>query len=92
MDHFVNLPSLPSDLRATPADLADRLRYDENAHQLHFAGFMSKGDFDRLAQLSDSWPYKRAVEALFQLCTIDDENSSRPLRGVRKILASLGLF
>jgi hypothetical protein len=59
---------------------------------LHFVGFMSKGDFDRLAQLSDSWPYKRAVEELFQLCTIDDGDPSKPLRGLRRILANIGLI
>lgn len=92
MDHFINLPSLPSDLQPIPADLADRFGFDATAHQLRFAGFMSKGDFDRLTQLSDSWAYKRAVEALFQCCTLDDVDPQRPLHGLRRILASIGLI
>lgn len=92
LDHFIRLPSLPADFRAIPADLADRFRYDEATQQLHFAGFMCKGDFDRLSQLSDSWAYKRAVEALFQLCTLDDDPSPRPRGGLQKILACFGLL
>ena len=91
MDRFISLQAIPADLRAIPPDLADRFHFDAEQKRLSFRGFMSKGDFDRLSQLSDSWPYKRAVESLFQLCTLDDDEA-KPPSGLRKILASFGLL
>ena len=91
MDYSVPLQALPADLRAIPPDYVDRFQFDAEQKRLSFRGFMSKGDFDRLSQLSESWPYKRAVESLFQLCTLDDD-PSKPLSGLRKLLASFGLL
>lgn len=91
MDHFVPLSALPADFRRIPPDLSERFRYDAEQKRLSFQGFMSKGDFDRLSLLSESWPYKRAVESLFMICTLDDDQP-KALSGLRKILASLGLL
>ena len=92
MDHFVPFPARPADLRAIPPDLADRFQFDAEGKRLSFRGFMSKGDFDRLSQLSESWPYKRALESLFQLSTLEGDDPPESRSGLRKLLASFGLL
>jgi hypothetical protein len=84
MDHFVSVDQLPADF-AIPADLGDRLRFDAQAHRLHFRGYMSKADFDRLCQLTKDWPFKRKLEDLFQVCIDNDDNTPaapKPHRGL----------
>jgi hypothetical protein len=84
MDHFVALEKLPPGLQFPP-DLADRIRFDADARRLHFRGFMSKADFDRLCRLSDDWGYRRPLEELFRRCMPGDP---RPA-GVRRLIAAL---
>jgi hypothetical protein len=73
MDHFVTVDRLPADFNI-PADLGDRLRFDPQAKKLHFRGYMSKADFDRLCQLTRDWPFKRKLEDLFQVCIDNDDD------------------
>ena len=37
---------------------------------------MSKADFDRLSRLHDDWGYRRALEDLFRICTLDPPGGS----------------
>ena len=72
MDRFVAMASLPEGLRFPP-ELDGRIRYDEARRVLGFRGFMCKAEFDRLSRLSDDWGYKRSLEELFRLCTLEPE-------------------
>lgn len=85
MDHFVTMERLPAGLQFPP-DLRDRIHFEPDRRRLVFRGFMSKVEFDRLCQLSDDWPYRRALEDLFRLCTPEDKS---PPRGLRRILAAI---
>jgi hypothetical protein len=86
MDPFVRLDRLPDGLEF-PADLLDRLAYDEGRKQLSFRGFMSKADFDRLSRLSEDWSYRRALEELLRLCPLEPETLSK--NRITAILARL---
>ncbi len=72
MDHCVRMNRLPDGL-AFPSDLLDRIHYDEDRRSLSFRGFMSKADFDRLCRLSEDWGYRRSLEDLFRLCSVEPE-------------------
>lgn len=85
MDHFVTMERLPAGLQFPP-DLGQRIHFDAESRRLVYRGFMSKSEFDRLCQISDDWPYRRALEDLFRLCTPDEE--PRP-RGLRRLLAAV---
>jgi len=82
VDHFVIIDRLPADF-AIPAELGDRLRYDERSGRLSFRGFMSKAEFDHICGLTRDWPFKRKLEILFNSCTYGDSSpSSRPAWGL----------
>jgi hypothetical protein len=85
MEHFVKLDCLPEGL-VFPTSLADRVRYDANAHRLAYVGFMSKGDFDRLYLLSEDWGYRRALEELFRDSTEDSQPKSSSMVGRLKAI------
>lgn len=72
MDHFVRVNDLPDGI-VFPPEMADRVRYDRDNRTLSYRGFMSKAEFDRLSQLHDDWGYRRSLEELFRLCTLDPE-------------------
>src|SRR3954471_20626227 len=72
MDHHVELKRLPDGLNFPP-ELGDRIDYDARCGRLSFRGFMCKAEFDRLSRLSDDWGYRRALEDLFRLCTLEAE-------------------
>ncbi len=72
MDRFVRLESFPEGIEFPPA-LRDQVRYDVATKRLLWRGFMSKSDFDRLWSLTDDWGFRRALEDLFRISTIDDE-------------------
>ncbi len=86
MDRSVTLNQLPAGL-AFPAELAGRVGYDAEARRLRHRGFMSKADFDRLARLHEDWSYRRALEELFRLCSL--EPASKPRNRVVAALARL---
>ena len=88
MDRFVKLESLPPGLKF-PADLADRISFDAEKHRLTHRGFMSKADFDRLYRLHPDWTYRRALEELFRLCTLED--SQGPFHLSRWLAALTGV-
>jgi hypothetical protein len=67
MDHFVKVDKLPDGYQF-PSDLQDRIRFDPEGHRLVFRGYMSKGDFDRLSQLTRDWGFRRSLEDLFRQC------------------------
>ena len=50
---------------------------------------IAKREFDRLFLLSEDWSYRRVLEQLFQLCTLEEE--SRP-KVFSRLKAVLGLF
>ena len=91
MDHFVRLDRLPERL-AFPTDLDGRIGFDPAAQRLWFRGFMSKAAFDRLYLLSDDWGYRRALEELFRISTLEEETSARASRPFATVLATLGLL
>lgn len=68
------LPRLPAGLEFPPA-LANKIAFDPQTHELRFCGFMSKGDFDALSQLSNDLDYLKALERLFQICEFTDRES-----------------
>ncbi len=68
MEQFAAMPRKPKGF-CFPADLADRIRYDEDKKRLVYRGFMSKAEFDRLCLVSDDWCYRRPLEDLFRRCT-----------------------
>jgi len=73
-----------------PADLKDRIEYDADRGRLVYHGFMSKSEFDRLCKLSDDWSYRRPLEELFRLCTV--EENERRTNVFSRVLAVLGVF
>jgi hypothetical protein len=77
MDHFVKLDKLPDGYQF-PSDLHDRIHFDAEAHKLVFHGYMSKGDFDKLSQLTRDWGFRRSLEELFRQCVPEEE--SEPMR------------
>jgi hypothetical protein len=90
MEHSVPLDRLPEGL-CFPAEFGDRIRYDADRRRLVFRGFMSKGDFDRLCQLSDDWPFRRQLDELFRLSVPEEPRPASPLRRLLTALAGGGL-
>ena len=89
MEHSVPVERFPAGIEF-PADLKMRIRYDPIRRRLVFLGFMSKSEFDRLCQLSDDWSYRRPLEDLFRLCTLEEEEPrSGFFRRVRSVLGLL---
>jgi hypothetical protein len=72
MTHSVALAKLPSGFHI-PDKYKDRFRYDEAKHCLMYDGPMYKLTFDRLRDISEDYDYQRALEALFQLATPEEE-------------------
>ena len=89
MEHSVQVDRFPVGIEF-PADLKMRIRYDPIRRRLVFLGFMSKNEFDRLCRLSDDWSYRRPLEQLFQLCTLDQEEPRSDFFG--RLRSALGLF
>ena len=88
LDHFVTIDRPPAGL-AVPPEWADRFSYDPERRALSFRGFMCKAEFDRLSRLSDDWAYRRALEDLFRLCTLEDdrpEGTSRLASALARLL------
>ena len=75
MDHHVDLKRLPDGV-TFPAELGDRIGYDPDRARLWFRGFMCKAEFDRLSRLSDDWGYRRAMEDLFRISTLEPPGRS----------------
>jgi hypothetical protein len=71
-----------------PAEIKDRIQYDPTRGRLVHHGFMSKSEFDRLCKLSDDWCYRRPLEDLFRLCTLEEGRTSV----FSRLLAVLGVF
>jgi hypothetical protein len=88
MDHFVKLDKLPDGYQFPP-DLQDRMFFDPEAHKLVFRGYMSKGEFDRLSQLTRDWGFRRSLEELFRLCIPEDEIDAAGPRGLRGAFSRL---
>ncbi len=86
MDHSVKLESLPDSL-TFPPEMEGRIRYDAARRTLSFQGFMSKADFDRLSRLHDDWGYRRSLEELFRLCTLEPE--PQPTNRLASVFARL---
>ena len=86
MDHFVKLDRLPDGLDI-PSDLKERIYFDAAGHRLVCRGYMSKGDFDRLSQLTKDWGFRRTLEDLFRVSVMGE--GERP-RGARRLLSVFG--
>ncbi len=86
MNRFVAMASLPEGLKFPP-EFDDRIEYDADRRRLGFRGFMSKAEFDRLSRLSDDWGYKRTLEELFRLCTLEPE--TQPTNRLASVFARL---
>ena len=86
MDHSVPLHSLPDGLDFPP-ELTGRIAYDAARRTLSFRGFMSKADFDRLSRLHEDWGYRRSLEDLFRLCTLEPE--PRPVNRLASMFSRL---
>jgi hypothetical protein len=69
--HFVPLDKLP-DPFIVPDDLQTRFRYDAAKRGLTFDGYMCKGTFDRLRDISLDFAYQRALEDLFRKAVPED--------------------
>jgi hypothetical protein len=79
MDHFVSLDSLPPGVEFPP-QLRNRIHFDPATRRLVFCGYMSKGEFDLLCELSKDWGYRRKLEELFRLSVLDDVPGKKPVR------------
>ena len=79
MNHFVPLNRLPEDLEF-PAELKQRIWYDDATMRLAYDGFMSKATFDALYHLNADSAYRRALEELFRVATPEDTQPQK--RGV----------
>jgi hypothetical protein len=88
VERSVTLERFPAGVEF-PDELRLRIRYDAIRHRLVHIGFMSKVEFDRLWLVSDDWGYRRALEELFRLCTLDEEPRSGVFRRVRSALGLL---
>lgn len=87
MEHHVSLDGFPDGL-IFPDAYADRIVYDAAARRLRYHGFMSKADFDRLYQAHENWPYRRALEELFRLCS-QAESSPHAGAGLARLFRKL---
>ncbi len=85
MDHFVKLDKLPDGYQFPP-DLQDRIYFDPEAHKLVFRGYMSKGEFDRLSELTRDWGFRRSLEELFRLSIPEEEPEHA---GPRRLLGAV---
>jgi hypothetical protein len=90
MIRSVRLDRLPEGL-TFPAELAARISFAADAHELRFEGFMSKTDFDKLLRLHNELAYQRALEQLFQKCTFRDAASNVEAKRASHTKAYLGL-
>jgi hypothetical protein len=88
VEHSVPVSQIPPGIEF-PADLKLRIRYDPIRRRLVYVGFMSKREFDRLFQVSDDWSYRRALEDLFRVCTLDEEPKSGVLNRFRAVIGLL---
>ncbi len=88
MDHFVRLDKMPDGYQFPP-DLQDRILFDPEAHKLVFRGYMSKGEFDRLSQLTRDWGFRRSLEELFRQCIPEGDSEAAGPRGLRGAFARL---
>ncbi len=86
MDHSVTMNCLPDGL-TFPPEFEGRIRHDPTSRTLSFRGFMSKSEFDRLCRLHDDWGYRRSLEELFRICTIEPE--SQPTNRLAAVFARL---
>ena len=86
MDHSVRMDSLPEGL-TFPPEMDGRIRHDASSRTLSFRGFMSKAEFDRLSRLHDDWGYRRSLEELFRICTLDPE--PQPTNRLASVFARL---
>jgi hypothetical protein len=86
MDHSIRLERLPQGL-VFPPELLDRVAFDADRKTLTFHGFMSKADFDRLSRLSEDWGYRRSLEDLFRLCSLESE--AQPVNRLASVFARL---
>ncbi len=86
MEHSVRVIDLPEGI-VFPPEMGDRVRYDRASQTLSFRGFMSKAEFDRLSRLHDDWGYRRSLEELFRLCSLDSE--PKPVNRLASIFARL---
>jgi hypothetical protein len=86
MDHSVSINSLPDGL-TFPPEMDGRIRYDAARRTLSFRGFMSKAEFDRLSRIHDDWGYRRSLEELFRLCTLEPE--TQPTNRLTSVFARL---
>jgi hypothetical protein len=86
MDHFVKLDKLPNGYQFPP-DLQDRIYFDTEAHKLVFRGYMSKGEFDRLSELTRDWGFRRSLEELFRLSIPEQEPEHT---GARRLFGAFG--
>ena len=76
-EHSVKLSELPVGL-TFPAELQDRVAYDATRRRLVFRGFMTKADYDRLANLSKDFHYERSLEALFVAASYEGTRARWP--------------
>jgi hypothetical protein len=86
MHHSVPMDRLPEGL-TFPPELQGRISHDPSSRTLSFQGFMSKADFDRLGRLHDDWGYRRTLEELFRICTLDPE--PQPTNRLASVFARL---
>jgi hypothetical protein len=86
MDHYVRMDKLPDGL-TFPPEMEGRIRHDAETRTLSFRGFMSKAEFDRLGRLHDDWGYRRTLEELFRICTLESE--SGPTNRLASVFARL---
>ena len=88
MDHFVKIDRLPDGFEF-PVDLKDRFHFDPQSHKLIFRGYMSKGDFDRVSQLTRDWKFRRSLEELFCQCVPEQEARSGVTHRLAAVFARL---
>ena len=87
MERFVPVQRWPEGLDF-PEDLKDRISYDPARGRLVHRGFMSKTEFDRLCGVSDDWAYRRPLEELFRVCTLEESPSGL----FSRVLSVLGML
>lgn len=88
VEHFVPVSKIPPGIEF-PADLKLRIRYDPIRLRLVYQGFMSKREFDRLLAVSDDWGYRRALEDLFRISTLEEQPKSGVIRRLGAVLGLL---
>ncbi len=91
MDHDVALKRLPDRL-VFPAELRDKIHFDEKHELLTYRGPMSKREFETLWQLHPDSDYRRAIEELFRVATWDAEEQRQTMKGIWLTVAVTALF